>query len=168
MGYNDNKKSMILVIAIFVGALIVGAVASYFIWFNEPEKSKEETKEGLQYAEPESEDAPIYHSRKQKDIFNQDKLEGLWHEGDVFYRYELENNTALTWDESDDVTEEEADELDWSLEGEIFTHKIHIKMGGVLPKMYTMKVLEDDYMEYDDDFGGKHKLDKVEELKPLS
>jgi hypothetical protein len=38
-----------------------------------------------------------------------------------------------------------------------------MEIGGVIPKIYNMRVLELDVMEYDDDYGVSHKFSKVDE-----
>ena len=84
-----------------------------------------------------------------------------------YYRYN-EDGTGVTWDLADDVEEDEGTELTWTLDQDIFTHYYQMEIGGTIPKVFNMKVLELDFMEYEDDYGVNHKFNKVEELQLLN
>lgn len=128
------------------------AVAVYFIWFYDNKK----------YYEPEILEPEVFNDTE----FDEDLLIGVWKEGEIYYRYN-EDGTAVTWDLSDDVMEDEGTELEWTLDNALFTHFYKMQIGGMVPKTFNMKVLELDYMEYDDDYGVDHKFTKVEELQPI-
>ncbi len=95
--------------------------------------------------------------------FDTDLLSGLWKEDEVYYRYN-DDGTGVTWDLADDVTEDEGTKMNWTLNHNLFTHYYIMEIGGIVPKMFNMKVLELDIMEYDDGYGVNHKLSKVDEL----
>ena len=138
------KKFWKIILIILVAAGI--GVAVYYIWFHK------------EWAEPEVIEPEIFNA------FDDDLLIGLWKEDELYYRYE-EDGTAVTWDLADDVMEDEGTELEWTLEDDVFTHYYKMEIGGVVPKVYTMKVLELDSMKYQDEYGVMHKFAKVEELQ---
>lgn len=139
-------KKKIWIIILIVLALGGAAVASYYIWFHK------------EWVEPKMIEPEVFND------FDEDLLIGLWKEGEVYYRYN-DDGTAVTWDLADDVMEDEGTELDWTLDEDLFTHYYKMEIGGIVPKVFTMKVLELDVMEYGDEFGVEHKFTKVEELQ---
>ena len=141
-----NKKLLITIIIII--AVAGAAVASYFIWFHHD------------YVEPEMLEPEVFHNAE----FDEELLIGVWKENELYYRYN-EDGTAVTWDLADDVEEDEGTQLTWTLEGNIFTHCYQMEIGGIIPKVYNMKTLELDLMEYNDDYGVSHTFTKVEELQ---
>lgn len=141
-----NKKFWITVLIII--AVAGAAAASYFIWFHHD------------YVDPEIDEPEVFHDVE----FDEDLLIGVWKENDLYYRYN-DDGTAVTWDLADDVMEDEGTHLTWTLEGDIFTHYYQMEIGGIIPKVYTMKTLELDLMEYNDDYGVNHTFTKVEELQ---
>jgi len=146
-----KKKLLITIIIILAVAGI--CVAAYFIWFSDSKK----------YYEPEIIEPEVFHDVE----FDTDLLIGLWKEDELYYRYS-DDGSAVTWDLADDVMEDEGTQLDWTLEHNIFTHFYKMEIGGIIPKVYNMKVLELDVMEYDDDYGVNHKFTKVEELELIN
>lgn len=139
------KKKIWLIILIILG-LAGAATAVYYIWFHK------------EWVEPEVIEPEVFND------FDEDLLIGLWKEDEVYYRYN-DDGTAVTWDLADDVMEDEGTELDWTLEEDVFIHYYKMEIGGIVPKTYTMKVLDLDVMEYGDEFGVNHKFKKVEELQ---
>jgi len=136
------------VFLIILAVLAVG-VAVYFIWFHDNKK----------YYTPEIIEPEVFHDIE----FDTDLLIGVWKEDELYYRYN-DDGSAVTWDLSDDVMEDEGTQLTWTLEHNLFTHYYKMEIGPVVPKQYNMKVLELDVMEYDDDYGVNHKFSKVDEL----
>lgn len=132
-----------LIVLLLAGIL----VAVYFVFFRDHKK----------YYEPEILEPEVFND------FDDYLLIGVWKEDEVYYRYN-DDGTAVTWDLSDDVMESEGTELDWTLENDVFIHYYKMEIGGVVPKVYNMKVLGLDFMEYYDDFGVDHKFTKVEEM----
>ena len=133
---------------IILAVLAVG-VAVYFIWFHDNKK----------YYTPEIIEPEVFHDIE----FDTDLLIGVWKEDELYYRYN-DDGSAVTWDLSDDVMEDEGTQLTWTLEHNLFTHYYKMEIGPIVPKQYNMKVLELDVMEYDDDYGVNHKFSKVDEL----
>lgn len=87
-------------------------------------------------------------------------LTGKWQENTLFEVYNADG-TGYTWDTADDVTEEEAQQFTWTLEGDDLT-QIHImEMGGNIPKVYTVTNLTDTELSYEDEFGKKHTFKRV-------
>ena len=141
-----SKKFLITILIILAAAGI--AVAAYYIWFHK------------EYVQPEVDEPEVFHDIE----FDADLLIGVWKEGEDYYRYN-DDGTAVTWDLADDVQENEGTELSWTLEGDIFTHYYQMEIGGTIPKVFKMKVLDLDIMEYYDDYGVNHTFSKVEELQ---
>ena len=100
-------------------------------------------------------------------------LYGKWQEGSVFERYyETEFERILpngdtvkangtTWDEQDDVMEEEAQLFKWTLTGATLKHE-HVGAFIIVPKIYTVSTLTSSELVYHDDYGTTHHLTKVE------
>ena len=139
-----KRKGLVSVIIIL--ALAGVAYAAYYYWFRK------------EYVEPEVIEPEVFND------FDEDLLIGLWKEDEVYYRYN-DDGTAVTWNLEEDVMEDEGTELEWTLENDLFTHLYKMEIGGTIPKIYTMKVLEIDTMKYEDDFGARHVFSKVEELQ---
>lgn len=131
-------------------AIAGAATAVYFIWFHDYNE----------YYEPEILEPEVFNDTE----FDEDMLIGLWQEDEVYYRYK-DDGSAITWDLADDVMEDEGTELDWTLEGSVFTHYYKMEIGGMIPKVFNMKVLELDTMKYEDDYGVGHIFIKVEDLQ---
>lgn len=105
--------------------------------------------------------------------FDESLLYGKWQEGSVFERYydsdidyvlptgDTVRVNGTTWDESDDISEDEAQAFNWSLEGSTLTH-IHVGVFVVVPKVYTITTLTSSSLCYEDDYGTKHEFSKVE------
>ena len=139
-------KKKIWIVVLIVLALAGAATAIYYIWFHE------------EYYEPEILEPEVFNN------FDEDLLIGLWREDELYYRYNYDG-TAVTWDLADDVMEDEGTKLDWTLENDVFTHYYKMEIGGIVPKTFTMKVLDLDTMKYDDNYGVSHTFAKVEELQ---
>jgi hypothetical protein len=93
--------------------------------------------------------------------FEKTLLHGKWQETNSF-NFEVYNadGTGYTWDEADDVTENEAQPFTWTLEGDALTH-IHImEMSANIPKIYTVTKLTATELAYEDDFGTIHTFNK--------
>lgn len=101
------------------------------------------------------------------------KLYGKWQEGSVFERYYdsdieriLPNGDTVrvngtTWDEADDVTEDEAQLFNWTLKGSTLKHE-HVATFVMVPKLYTIIVLSNHSLIYKDEYGVTHHFSKVE------
>ena len=94
--------------------------------------------------------------------YDESLLYGKWVSGTEYYRYDF-GGTGATWDTSDDVSEEEAQEFTWTLNGTELTH-IHImEMGGSVPKTYTVTGLTSTTLQYKDYTDKKFSYTKVTE-----
>lgn len=99
-------------------------------------------------------------------------LYGKWQEGTVFeYYYSspiervLPNGDTVqangtTWDESDDVSEDEAQLFNWTLAGSTLKHE-HVGTFVAVPKIYTITSLTSNSLDYRDDYGTTHHFSKV-------
>lgn len=84
-------------------------------------------------------------------------LTGKWQDKaktTLYYVYNSDGS-GYTWDEADDITEDEAQKFTWTLEGDDLT-QIHImEMGATVPKTYVVTNLTDTELAYKDELGGK-------------
>lgn len=100
-------------------------------------------------------------------------LYGKWQEGSVYERYydsrierilptgDTVQANGTTWDEGEDVTEDEAQLFNWTLSGATLTHE-HIGTFVTVPKLYTITQLTSSSLIYKDDYGVTHHFSKVE------
>ena len=100
-------------------------------------------------------------------------LYGKWQEGSVFEQYYSSNiervlangdtvqANGTTWDESDDVSEDEAQLFNWTLTGSTLKHE-HVGTFVIVPKVYTVTSLTSSELVYEDDYGMAHHFSKVE------
>lgn len=100
-------------------------------------------------------------------------LYGKWQEGSVFEQYYSSNiervlangdtvqANGTTWDESDDVSEDEAQLFNWTLTGSTLKHE-HVGTFVMVPKIYTVTSLTSSELVYKDDYGTSHHFSKVE------
>lgn len=107
------------------------------------------------------------------DSFDVSLLYGKWQEGTVFERYYASDSAFIlpsgdtvqangtTWDESDDITEEEAQIFKWTLNGSTLIHE-HVGTFVTVPKVYKVSVLTPNEFTYSDDYGTTHYYTKVE------
>ena len=77
------------------------------------------------------------------------------------YEIYYSDGTGVTWDEADDVSEEEGQWYDWTLEGKTLIQEHYTEFGSVVPKVYTVKQLTNSTLRYDDDYGISHRFTKV-------
>ena len=94
-----------------------------------------------------------------------DQLWGLWVKGNSqeYWRYRSDN-TGVTWDEADDVSEDESNlTYEWSVEKGIITHVFRGEQGNQqVPKTYTIVAWSDNQMKWRDVYGFTTTLNKVE------
>lgn len=108
-----------------------------------------------------------------EDDYDVSYLYGKWQEGTVFEHYYnspiervLPNGDTVkvngtTWDEADDITEDEAQLFNWTLTGNTLKHE-HIGTFVMVPKLYTITALSSSSLVYQDDYGVTHHFSKVE------
>ena len=96
-----------------------------------------------------------------EDTFDESLLHGKWKSGTLYYKYQP-NYTGTTWDEGDDVYENEAQRFEWSLVKSELT-QIHLmeSSGAKIPKIYTITILTSTSLRYKDDFGKSFSFTKV-------
>jgi len=89
-----------------------------------------------------------------KKKFDVADLYGKWQSGTLYEKYNASGNGS-TWDEGDDVTEEEAQTFTWELDKETLT-RYHQMEGSsaVVPKTFTIKTLTATTLVYETS-GGK-------------
>ena len=100
-------------------------------------------------------------SCEEPEQFDKSLLIGKWESGTLYYRY-FGDGTGYTWDEGDDVTEEEAQDFTWTLIASELTHNHILEIGGTVPKLYTVLELTSTRLVYEDDFGKRFSFTKVE------
>ena len=84
---------------------------------------------------------------EEKTTFDKALLYGKWKSGTLFERYES-NGTGKTWDESDDVFEDEAQSFTWTLTEDNLL-QIHIgEMGQKVPRSLTVTSLTSTSLRY--------------------
>ncbi len=100
---------------------------------------------------------------KEDDFFDEALLAGKWQSGTLFERY-FANGNGYTWDISDDVQEDEAQNFTWTLVKTELT-QIHImEMGGnLVPRFYTVTELSPTRLRYRDDFGKSYSFTRVDD-----
>ena len=96
--------------------------------------------------------------------FDGSLLIGKWVNGTEYWRYD-EGGSGATWDTSDDVSEDEAQPFEWEFDEE---HnrltQIHImEMGGRIPKYYTVVTLDNNKLEYKDNYGSHFIFARVQQ-----
>ena len=97
-----------------------------------------------------------------KEHFDIELIVGKWGAGTEYYRYDNDGNGA-TWDVADDVNEEEAQPFKWEFDSESnhLTLIHQMEMGGVIPKTYTLKILDDNTLSYKDKYDSTYVYKRV-------
>ncbi|MBR7024263.1 MAG: hypothetical protein IKI09_12475 [Bacteroidales bacterium] len=104
--------------------------------------------------------------------FDETLLYGIWQEGTVYERYyatpikrvmangDTVQVNGTTWDEGDDVYEDEAQLFNWTLTGSTLKQE-HVGTFVIVPKLYTVKSLTNNELVYSDDYGSEHHFSRV-------
>ena len=83
-------------------------------------------------------------------------LPGKWlHEGtEEYWRY-YANGNGVTWDESEDISEEESNlTFQWTLSGDVLTHVFTGSSGNqAVPKVFYVNYINGSIMQWTDDYG---------------
>lgn len=91
------------------------------------------------------------------------QLHGLWQKFSTqeYWRYRADG-TGVTWDESEDVSEEESNlTFEWSINGDELTHIFRGSLGNqAVPKVYTITSISSTQMKWEDDYGQTYILIK--------
>jgi len=104
--------------------------------------------------------AAVFNSCGKEEEFDEALLYGKWRSGTLYDKY-LSNHTGSTWDEAEDVKEDEAQPFTWQLvKSEL--EQIHImEMDGKIPKYYTVTELTATTLKYKDEYGKNYSFTKV-------
>jgi hypothetical protein len=111
-------------------------------------------------------------AKEEETSFDEKLLIGKWQTGGtLFYKYNSDY-TGSTWDTSDDISEEEAQTFNWTLDGStlIQTHNAAEKVEAQVvadtradvPKYYTVTELTATRLSYKDDLGKSVSFTKVD------
>lgn len=99
-------------------------------------------------------------ARRQRVIYSAEALEGEWLRGTEHEIY-LADGHGRMWDDSEDVTREEAQHFEWSLDSNMLSIMCYLKLGGVVPKRYVVTYVDDETLVYRDVFGTSYMLEKA-------
>lgn len=103
----------------------------------------------------------IFASCEKEEFFDESLLAGRWQSGTLFDRY-FANGTGYTWDEGDDVMEDEAQDFTWTLNGAELVRNEQMEIGEVeITKIYTVTELTTEVLRYRDDFGRSFTFNRV-------
>lgn len=95
-------------------------------------------------------------------IVDENLLIGRWKSGSLYEVYEA-GGSGYTWDEADDVTEDERQQFEWSITDNNILTQVHLmEMGGRIPKVYSITQLNSVSLVCEDDYGVKHYFTRVE------
>ena len=108
------------------------------------------------------------HEEEQHIVVNDSDVEGLWKKSGTqeYWRYRSDYS-GVTWDASDDVSEEESNLVfTWSLSGDVLRHVFTGAQGNqAVPKIYTITEISSSKMKWKDDYGSSYTLERVESVK---
>jgi hypothetical protein len=104
----------------------------------------------------------LLYSCKKDPVFDKNLLPGKWCQGTEFFRYMSDGN-GYTWDEGDDVKEDEAQPFTWTLEKANLIQTHIGAMGQVIPKSYTVTELTSSSLKYKDDYGKSYSFQRMGE-----
>ena len=137
-----RHRGLLLFVIVFVVALV--CAGAYYIYYRSHIYK-------LEYLEQE-----VYEDVK----YDVDLLIGKWQSGTLFYRFDVDGIGA-TWDEGDDISEEEASPMKWELDRSklIFYHEM--QSGVLVPKVYKIKHLDLNNLVFKDDYGKEFSFVKV-------
>lgn len=139
------KKKKTLVILIIIIAL---CAIAFIIWRSISPKAYE----------PEILEPEVF----EEEVYDTDMLVGVWRSGSVYYRYN-EDSTGITWDTIDDVMESEGNKFTWEINNDMLIHFYQMEIStGLIPKAYTITVLDLVNLEYHDEFGVNKVFVKIE------
>ena len=94
-----------------------------------------------------------------------DQLYGCWvKDGSQEYWRYRDDGSGVTWDEAEDITEQESNlTYTWTVRGDELTHIFRGEMGNqAVPKVYTITAITYSTMNWEDDFGITHSFTKTD------
>lgn len=96
---------------------------------------------------------------------SEEDLHGKWLKTATqeYWRYNADG-TGVTWDESEDIAEEESNlTYFWTIKGDVLTHVFTGEMENqAVPKVYTVTSISSSDMTWKDDYGMSFSFTKVE------
>lgn len=92
--------------------------------------------------------------------YKPEQIVGEWHQGTIHDIYYIDG-TGKTWDESDDVTIEEAKTFRWSLKHNTLETDYSLATGGVIPRIVHVAKANTEYLQFRDDFGNNYIYNRV-------
>ena len=93
--------------------------------------------------------------------FDRSLMSGKWKQGTVFEFYKADG-TGHTWDENDDVSEDEAQKFKWTLDKNELTVTHLMEIGTAeIPKLFTVTELTSTSLKYKNDYGKACSFTKV-------
>ena len=94
-----------------------------------------------------------------------EQLLGKWQKdgSQEYWRYRSDS-TGVTWDEAEDVSEEESNlTFEWTINGDRLTHVFRGAQGNqAVPKVYTVKEISESTMRWQDDYSMEYSFTKTE------
>lgn len=94
-----------------------------------------------------------------------EQLLGKWlKDGSQEYWRYRSDSTGVTWDESEDVSEEESNHtFEWTVNGDRLTHVFRGEQGNqAVPKVFTVKEITSTTMRWQDDYSMEYNFTKTE------
>ncbi len=105
----------------------------------------------------------IFASCEKEVYFDDSLLIGKWQSGTLFDKY-FANGTGYSWDEGEDIYEEEAQDFTWTLSGAELIRNEQMEIGDVeITKIYTITELTAEVLRYRDDFGRSYTFNRVDD-----
>ena len=91
-------------------------------------------------------------------------LHGLWVRNQEYWRF-LDNGTGVTWDEAEDVSEQESNlRFEWTLSLDELTCVFRGEMGNqAVPKLYIIREITPTRLRWEDYYGEEYTFSKVVE-----
>ena len=109
--------------------------------------------------------ATACHDERTHITVNETDLHGKWQKTETqeYWRYNADG-TGVTWDEAEDVSEEESNlTYFWTVNGDVLTHVFTGAMENqAVPKVYTVTAISSTAMSWEDDYGMSYSFTKVE------
>lgn len=100
-------------------------------------------------------------ARKQQTIYAPSLLVGEWIRGTEHEEY-FANGTGRMWNTADDVSRDEAQRFEWTLDSNLLTIVCRLELGAVVPKRYVVTFADDENLAYNDHHGTAYLWDKKE------
>ncbi|MBR6131651.1 MAG: hypothetical protein IKQ20_07310 [Bacteroidales bacterium] len=98
-------------------------------------------------------------ARKQQTIYAPSLLVGEWLRGTEHEEY-FANGTGRMWNTAEDVTRDEAQRFQWTLDSNLLTITCRLELGGIVPKRYVVTYADDENLAYNDHHGTAYLWDK--------